>query len=148
MMPEANDLQSLKLSGTNTEYFNCNEKRLHKIEAMMKVLPKRRTQFFEINRCNFEYPYEPQILFNFLMNPNIFKNIRYVTIQRCKLCQGFSMPALTSLLNEDGNMVRFSLVLNNQSSLVDEDEEALSKKMRKRSASSMASSSSEKQLAQ
>ena len=45
-------------------------------------------------------------------------------------------------------MVRFSLVLNNQSSLVDEDEEAPSKKMRKRSAGSMVSSNTEKQLAQ
>lgn len=57
------------------------------------------------------------------------------------------MPALTSLLNEDENMVRFSLVLNNQSSLVDEDEEAPSKKMRKRKAASIVSSSTEKQLA-
>lgn len=58
------------------------------------------------------------------------------------------MPALTSLLNEDENMVRFSLVLNNQSSLVDEDENAPSRKTRKRSAASMATSNSEKQLAQ
>ena len=58
------------------------------------------------------------------------------------------MQELTCLLNEDANMVRFSLVLNNQSTLLDEDEEAPSKKQRKRMAASMTSSSTEKQLAQ
>lgn len=58
------------------------------------------------------------------------------------------MPALTSLLNEDENMVRFSLVLNNQSSLVDEDEEVQPKKKNKRSSGSLASNNTDKQLNQ
>jgi hypothetical protein len=35
MMPLNKNLQSVKLSGTNNEYFNCNERRLRKIEGML-----------------------------------------------------------------------------------------------------------------
>ena len=44
-MPLNNYLQSLKLSGTKSEYYYCNEKRLNRIKGMLKVLPERRDEF-------------------------------------------------------------------------------------------------------
>lgn len=111
-MPQIKELISLKLTGNYFEHFVCSEKRLNKIESMMKSVPNKRTQFIEIDKCKFEYPYEPQILFNFMLNPNIFKDLRYVTIQKCKLNKSFITQQLISYLNEDENMVRFAFVLN------------------------------------
>ena len=68
-----------------------------------------------------------------LRNAYLIKNLRYLSIYRCKLCQGTILPALTSYLNEDENLVRFSFVLNNQSKpifeyLKDEDESTMNLK--------------------
>lgn len=121
------ELRMLKVSGTNMSYFDCNQERLDQIKGLMKVTPNKETEFFEINKCNFSFPYEPRLLFNILRNRRLFQNLRYVSISRCKLCQGFILPALTSFLNDDKNMVRFSFILNHQSRSVfdflNEDEE-------------------------
>ena len=87
-------------------------------------LPKHRTEFFEVNKCNFVYPYEPQIMFNIMRHQLMFKRLRYVSISRCKLCQGFIIPALRSFLMEDENIKRFSFVLNNQAQPILEDSDS------------------------
>jgi len=48
MLPFNYSLQALRLSGNYNEYFTCNEKRLGKIEGMLKQLPVQRTEFFEV----------------------------------------------------------------------------------------------------
>ena len=73
-------------------------------------------ELFDVKKCNFFYPYEPQILFNLMRNQYLFRNLRYVSINRSKMCQGFCKPALTSFLNEDENLRRFSFIMNNQAS--------------------------------
>jgi len=52
-------------------------------------------------------------MFNIMRHQLMFKRLRYVSISRCKLCQGFIIPALRSFLMEDENIKRFSFVLNN-----------------------------------
>jgi len=52
-------------------------------------------------------------MFNMIRNQLLFKRIRYVSIARSKLCVGMILPALTSFLNEDEKIVRFSFIHNN-----------------------------------
>lgn len=55
MMKLSNDCQFVKLNGTNNEYFQCNEKRLKKIQnVIIKIHLKDQIEFFEINRCTFD----------------------------------------------------------------------------------------------
>lgn len=42
-MPMVKDMISLKLIGNYFEHFNCSDKRLNKIESMIKTLPNKRT---------------------------------------------------------------------------------------------------------
>ena len=137
MLPYNNHLQSFLLSGSSHEYFYCNERRLQKTESMIKTMPVQRIAFFELDRCNFNFPYEPQILFNFLRNQVIFSNLRYLSIQRCKFCKGFLTPALTNFLNEDNNLIRFSFVHNNQDSLIKNNEEDVAEPGKRRSKASV-----------
>lgn len=76
-------------------------------------------------------------MFNMFRNAFLFRDLRYLSLSRCKLCQGFILPALTTYLNEDENLVRFSFVLNNQSKplfayLVEDPAEAKARAERKR----------------
>lgn len=148
MLPYNNHLQSFLLSGSSHEYFYCNERRLQKTESMIKTMPVQRIAFFELDRCNFNFPYEPQILFNFLRNQVIFENLRYLSVQRCKFCKGFLTPALTNFLNEDNNLIRFSFVHNNQDSLIKNNEEDPDSSKRKNKASVRISQLVEQEISQ
>lgn len=91
---------------------------------MLKQLPYQRTEFIEVNKCNFVYPYEPKIMFNLMRDQFLFKNVRYLTIQRSKLCQDFIHPHLCDFLTEDKSLHQFSFVMNNQAlALIDDNEE-------------------------
>jgi hypothetical protein len=109
-------MQSLKLSGTDHEYFYCNTKKIDKVEKLTNVLPKgQKTLFFNFNQCSFKNALEPERLFEFLIKN---QDLRYLCISRCRLDK--IMPALTKYLNENDKLISFSFVLNNfKSSHVD-----------------------------
>jgi hypothetical protein len=81
----------------------------------------------------------------------MFKHLRYVSVSRTRLCQGFVIPALRSFLMEDDNLRRFSFVLNNQSRPVleeSDDEEMEEKDKKKKKTVSRLSNTIEKEMNQ
>ena len=66
-----------------------------------------------MDRCNFEKGAEINFMFNKILLESCFKNnLRYLTIQRCKVAKNFLKPYLTTFLSYNESLVRLSLVQN------------------------------------
>jgi len=70
-------------------------------------------EFFEIDRCNFEKRPEINYLFHKILRDSCFKaNLRYLTIQRCKLDPEFLNPYLATFLSFNESLRRLSFIQN------------------------------------
>lgn len=115
MMKTSKDVQALKLYGSSGEYFNCTLKRMRKLEFMVQKMPaKKQIEFFELNQCKFDHTSEAAVLFNsVLLNKNMSNEVKYLTIQRCRICPGLIDPIITNFIFENESLVRFSWIMNN-----------------------------------
>lgn len=99
----AADVQCFRLLGTNSEYFECNDNSLNKVNGLMQALPMRnQLEFFEIDRCSIASAQEADILFRkFLLEESMMKNLRYLSIIRCNLSPNFLSRDLKSFLEKN-----------------------------------------------
>ena len=88
---------------------------MRKLEFMVQKMPaKKQIEFFELNQCKFDHTSEAAVLFNsVLLNKNMSNEVKYLTIQRCRICPGLIDPIITNFIFENESLVRFSWIMNN-----------------------------------
>ncbi len=111
------DVQLITIKGSFQKYFNMQRSNLIRIQKNLQVIPiTEQLEFLNLKYCYFEQLKEADRLFQkIVVQSTINSSLRYISISRCKVCDGFIDSTLVEFLNNNHQNLRvFSFTFNNQ----------------------------------
>jgi hypothetical protein len=103
MMQIQKDVQLITIKGSFQKYFNMQRSNLIRIQKNLQVIPiTEQLEFLNLKYCYFEQLKEADRLFQKIVDQSTINNsLRYISISRCKVCDGFIDSTLVEFLNNN-----------------------------------------------